>query len=116
MSKRELSYYLDTSMRGKSRRFGSAPASVHINDAEAVLGLRLTVTKRETPSEPSLLYYANFERVDVVDGQFLRGTHGNGCTPEQAIADYAKQLSNKTCVRLLGNGERQNFTMPVLCV
>ena len=43
-------------------------------------------------------FYAIFKKVEEKDGNVLRGIYGNGDTPEEAITNYAKRLSEKWIV------------------
>jgi len=60
-------------------------------------------------------YYAQFRDVDVKDGAVLRGTFGNGRTPEAAMANYAKEISGKLLVKDWHKpDERKEFHAPEL--
>jgi hypothetical protein len=43
-------------------------------------------------------FYASFESVETKEPGVLVSTYGNGDTPEQAVADYAHQLSGRVLV------------------
>lgn len=36
-------------------------------------------------------FYARFKNAEISEGSMLIGAHGNGETPEEAIADYARE-------------------------
>jgi len=62
--------------------------------------LVMKVTERSVESRQRGIprYYAQFEHCDVGGDGMLRGEYGNGETPEQAIADYAPRISEKTLI------------------
>ncbi len=43
-------------------------------------------------------FYAHFKSSETKSGEILTGTYGDGDTPEDAIANYAPQISEKTLV------------------
>src|SRR5206468_11205767 len=43
-------------------------------------------------------FYAAFENVETKAPGVLVGTYGNGNTPEEAVTDYARQLTDKVLV------------------
>jgi hypothetical protein len=58
-------------------------------------GLTMLVSERPGPLVASGLrrFYATFKSTDVMEDGCLIGTHGNGNTEEEAIADYARGIS-----------------------
>lgn len=44
-------------------------------------------------------FYAYFKRTEVKDGSILCGSFGNGATPEDAINNYACEISGKRLVK-----------------
>lgn len=60
-------------------------------------------------------YYAHFEDSDVKEGRMLRGAFGNGSTEQDAIKDYAKQISGQILIidafSVLG---RREIAVPLL--
>ena len=66
-------------------------------------GLTMEIHER-TPSDlgaqwnQNSRYYAHFEACDVKDGVVLCGTYGNGSSPDEAMADYAEQISGQLLV------------------
>ncbi len=56
-------------------------------------GLVMGVIERVDPNHPR--FYAEFLNSAVKDGPFLIGAYGDGNTEEEAIADYAKNISLK---------------------
>jgi hypothetical protein len=61
-------------------------------------GLVMDVVERDRPIGDPMRFYAKFDGAWVKDGCFIRSTHGDGATPEAAIADYARLISGKTLV------------------
>ena len=61
-------------------------------------------------------YYAQFRDSEIKEGRMLAGTYGNGCTPEQAISDYASEISEKLLVlhAFSHSQERREIWVPVL--
>lgn len=67
-------------------------------------GLVMTVVERRNPSVPNFRYYAAFKDYGIRVPGGTCSTYGNGATPEEAIAEYAKEISGKTLVRDDRNG------------
>lgn len=61
-------------------------------------GLVMEVVERRRPIGDPSRYYAHFQRVEVREVCLLRGTYGDGSTPEEAIANYAPEISLKIIV------------------
>jgi len=53
-----------------------------------------------------------FEHGEIQDGNFLRGSSGNGKTPDEAMADYCKQISGKTLIVNAYGENRREFGVP----
>lgn len=51
-------------------------------------------------------YYAHFKGCEIKDGSVLIGAHGNGATPEIAMAEYAQEISERRLVLNAGTTER----------
>lgn len=71
-------------------------------------GLTMEVNERVMDGrlDKSWRFYAHFKNIHVVDGRFVEGTHGNGATPEAAIADYMERLRGKRIAKgARGQGE-----------
>lgn len=74
-------------------------------------GLRMIVGERSRRSGfPA--YYASFERIEIKDGSILRGVSGDGETPEEAIADYAKKIAGERLVFGAYTDARRVFEAP----
>lgn len=43
-------------------------------------------------------FYASFEHAEVSDGHVLISTFGNGATPEEAMENYAREISARRLV------------------
>lgn len=56
-------------------------------------GLEMVVTERTNGS-----FYASFRRFLVKEGCMRRGVYGDGKTPEEAIKNYAPQISQHVIV------------------
>lgn len=66
----------------------------------------LTMSVNERPGTRSdTSFYAQFKGSEVSKGSCLYGTYGNGSTPEEAIANYAIEISEQ---RLIFNAMRPN--------
>jgi hypothetical protein len=59
-------------------------------------------------------FYAYFKSVEVSEGAFLRSTFGNGQTPEQAITNYAPEISMKRIVVDAMKTTRREINVPRL--
>lgn len=59
-------------------------------------------------------YYCRFERAELSEGTMLRGAFGNGATEEEAIADYAKEISLGRLVINAYTRERKEIDVPRL--
>jgi len=71
-------------------------------------GLTMNVFERRVGIGDSMRFYAEFAKVDVMDGGCLRGVYGNGATEEQAIADCAKKISlERVVVNAMGTNRRE---------
>lgn len=59
-------------------------------------------------------YYAHFEDAEVSDSNFLIGAYGNGKTPEEAVVNYAEEISGKMIVVDAMSDKRRNIIVPIL--
>jgi hypothetical protein len=59
---------------------------------------QLEIKMRMNWDEPESVFYASLEHVEVKDGCILKGTYGNGSTPEEAMRDYYKRVVGKQLV------------------
>ena len=75
--------------------------------------LSVTVKERSHIDSPTR-FYASFDNVEVKDGGMLRGTYGNGATPDESISNYAKEISSKTLVFGAYTGSRREINAPIL--
>lgn len=74
-------------------------AAMEILDFEKQYNLELTVYERDPEAKDLPRYYAHFDSADTKVGKCcLLGEHGDGNTPEEAIKDYCRKISNKTLV------------------
>lgn len=54
----------------------------------------------------------HIDRAEVVDGGFLVGAHGNGPTPDDAMADYAAQIAGKRIAINAMADDRCEYNVP----
>lgn len=59
-------------------------------------------------------YYAHFKNCDIKQGPCLRGTYGDGATPDLAMADYAREISEQRLVINAGSEDRREILAPIL--
>jgi hypothetical protein len=57
-------------------------------------------------------YYAHFKSVEEMRDGMLCGTYGNGATPEQAVAAYARKIRGKCLAVKAGSKDRRNIQVP----
>jgi len=60
--------------------------------------LEMVVKERELPENDPARFYASFKHCDVKGDGVLIGSFGNGATPEEAIANYGREIHLKTLV------------------
>lgn len=80
-------------------------------------GLEMVVTERPlwAQREGVSRYYAVFDGAETRAGRcMLAGTHGDGATPEEAIAAYADAISGQLLVVDAYTPERREIPVPVL--
>lgn len=61
-------------------------------------------------------FCANFENCDISENGFLIGEYENGETPEEALINYCKRISNKTIVFNGNSKSEQRYECPVLTI
>lgn len=62
-------------------------------------GLNMTIRERDTADpEAANRFFASFDNTETKGGFFLKGSYGNGATPEDAMEDYAKEINGKMLV------------------
>ncbi len=76
--------------------------------------LTMVVRERRLPVGNPSRYYASFEAAEVKGDGVLIGTYGNGSTPEEAIANYANEITLKTLVLDAMNDDRREIPVPRL--
>lgn len=54
--------------------------------------LTMEIHERPLPEGASARFYAHFKSCEIMDRGCLRGTFGDGATPEEAIKDYAASI------------------------
>jgi len=59
-------------------------------------------------------YYAKFEDCEVKQGPGLRSEYGNGRTPGEAIANYAKEISGALLVLNAFGPNRREIQAPII--
>ena len=86
-----------------------------VEDFADTHGLVMEINERRNAAETGLpRYYAHFEHVNVKEGCCLSSTFGNGNTPDEAIANYAKELSEKRLVVNAYKPDRKEIDAPIL--
>lgn len=63
---------------------------------------------------PKSRYFTQFEHCDVKEGNVLCGIYGNGSSQDEAMLDYAKQISGKTLVVFDLEIGRREIYCPIL--
>ena len=76
-------------------------------------GLKLLVKQRPTLRGAPLNFYAMFEGVEVKERNVLAGKHGNGTTPEEAVAAYEKEIEGETLVIGAYTSDRREISAPI---
>jgi hypothetical protein len=73
--------------------------------------LTMEVYERSLPIGHKERFYAHFELCEIIDNGVLIGAFGNGRTPEEAIANYATEISMK---RIVIDQNRREIEVPRL--
>lgn len=76
--------------------------------------LTMKVTERDLRVRHPQLYYARFDGAEIKGDCILRSAYGNGHTPEEAIANYANEISGKLLVIGAFTDGRREIRVPVL--
>jgi hypothetical protein len=76
--------------------------------------LEMVIHERDREAGSPDRYYAHFHDAEVTDGAFLTRVFGNGATPEEAIAHYAKSISLKLLVIGAYTKDRRDIKVPRL--
>ena len=85
-------------------------------------GLEIEVRERDGRTmenmkmQPSDRFYARFKGVEVSEGRCLRGTYGNGGTPDAAIHAYCKEIQGLCLVKDAYKDTRKEIQAPSLLV
>ena len=78
-------------------------------------GLEMNVVERDSGFHGTNgQFYAHFKHAETKDGCILCGEHGNGITPEKAIRDYGKKISEKTLVIDSMGKNRRTIHVPII--
>lgn len=92
--------------------------SIEITSIEAFAdkhGLVMEVRERNKPVGDPSRYYAHFKSAEAREGKcFLIGLFGDGRTPEEAIAEYARTISLRTLIIDAMTEERREIEVPRL--
>lgn len=59
-------------------------------------------------------YFAHFKRAEIKEGRMLSSASGDGATPEEAIADYARNISGQLLIIDAYRDERCELHVPML--
>lgn len=76
--------------------------------------LVMEVKERPLPVGNKMRYYAGFKNAEVMESGCLVGAHGNGATPEEAIEDYAAEISTKKIAVDAWKPARREIVVPRL--
>ena len=81
-------------------------------------GLEMVVRERSAefgfPEGHHARWYAQFEGADIGEHGCLRGTFGNGRTPEEAIRNYGPEISEKHLVVDSRKPSRREIDVPII--
>ena len=77
-------------------------------------GLVMQVNERPNSIGQKTRYWANFKSCEVMKKGFLLGEHGDGATEEEAIADYARLISEQLLAVDAFKPSRRNILTPRL--
>lgn len=88
---------------------------MEILDFEKQHNLELTVCERDPEAKDLPRYHASFDDAEIKVGIGLLGEYGDGNTPEEAIKDYCKKISNKTLIiDAMSSTNRREIDVPEL--
>jgi len=82
---------------------------VHLFDYLDIIGRDLVL--RRYANQDSR-WTAQIESCEVKENGVLKGSYGDGKTPEEAISDYMNQISGKCLVLRARSDSRREFTVP----
>lgn len=90
-----------------------------IKEFARIHDLKLVVRERRVPVDvarrsPDNRFYATFESADVKGDGVLIGKFGNGATIDEAIQDYAREISVTTLVVGAWGSGRREIVVPRL--
>jgi hypothetical protein len=66
------------------------------------------------PWSEDVRYYASFRDCDIAEGGMIKGSFGNGSSPEKAIIDYANEISGALLVIDSLGKNRKDIRVPIL--
>lgn len=75
-------------------------------------GLELHIHRRNDKSGTSMEFYATFDCVEVSGDGMLVSTYGDGCTPQDAVGNYAARIAGKRLVHGAYTSGRREFIAP----
>lgn len=79
--------------------------------------LVMEIHERRTPIGDPSRYYAHFKSAEAKEGTCcLVGLFGNGSTPEEAITNYAREISLRTIIINAMRDNRREIIVPRLAV
>lgn len=73
--------------------------------------LVMSVVERSLPVGDPYRFYAKFDNTEVSEGAVLNSDYGNGATPEEAVADYARRISLRVLVVNAGRENRRTLNV-----
>jgi hypothetical protein len=78
-------------------------------------GLKMIVKERKLPDGHSERFYAFFDCAEVKEWIVLRSEYGNGSIPEDAILNYAREISlKKLVINAMSPDKRKEIEVPRL--
>lgn len=89
-------------------------ASMSIEEFADMYVLTMVIVERDLPKDEQSKYYAYFKNSEVRKGIMLSGSYGNGSTEDEAIRNYAKEISGKCLVIDAYKTERRDINVPHL--
>ena len=76
-------------------------------------GLTMEIHERSAIDSPTR-FYANFEGAEISEYPGLVGAYGNGATPDEAVDNYAEEISGKLVVIGAYTDGRIEIPVPIL--
>ncbi len=89
--------------------------AVDPDEFAALHSLRMVVCERPRSHwayRESNRYYASFDRVEIKEGGMLRGSYGDGATPEEAIENYLGEIRGRRLVFAAYSDCRREIDVP----